>query len=121
MITVSAQVDKTGMIRRVMSGIDHVGDKSDELVTKVPSNNTNPEQDNYRLTYLPLKVADSRDYIGSTVLVRTRGDISEKEYCLIGVSPDILELSQRTGSGAIDFRIQNSEIEDIRVLVKQPD
>ena len=89
MITVSAQVDKTGMIRRVMSGIDHVGDKSDELVTKVPSNNTNPEQDNYRLTYLPLKVADSRDYIGSTVLVRTRGDISEKEIASLVYQPII--------------------------------
>jgi hypothetical protein len=62
---------------------------------------------------------DTRIYVGSTVLVKTRDDKLETEYRLTGVSPDNLELLQRKGSEATTFHIQSSEIENIRVLINQ--
>ena len=43
-ITISAQVDREGMLRRVMPTINHVGDKNDELVANGISKETRPEQ-----------------------------------------------------------------------------
>jgi putative secretion ATPase (PEP-CTERM system associated) len=43
-ITISAQVDREGMLRRVMPSINHIGDKNDELVANGISKETRPEE-----------------------------------------------------------------------------
>ena len=78
-----------------------------------------PEQERYRLAYKTIKVADARNYVGSTVKV-TRKNVVEKEYRLVKASDNQLEFVQRAGSGSYTFRFRNSDIEKIRVLTKQP-
>jgi hypothetical protein len=78
-----------------------------------------PEQEHYRLAYVTIKVADARDYVGSTVKV-TRKNVLEKEYRLVNATHNQLELAQRAGSGSYTFRYRNNDIEKIRVLTKQP-
>lgn len=120
-VTVSAQVDKSGMIRNVIPGINHMDANRGELAAISITDSASPDQERSRMTYHPLKMAQARSFVGSKVLVKTRNDVSGKEYRLIGVSPDNLEVTQRTGTGATALRIQSSEIEDIRVLIKRPD
>jgi len=78
-----------------------------------------PQKDRYRLTYVPIKVADAKQYVGSTVKI-TRRNVPEKEYRLTGVTANSLELAQRNSHGSFSFRFSNSVIEKIRVLTKQP-
>jgi len=73
----------------------------------------------YRLAYIPINVSEARNYIGSTVKV-TRRNVLEKEYRLTGASRNRLQFSQRNRSGNFSFSFRNSEIEKLRVLVKQP-
>ena len=78
-----------------------------------------PEQERYRLAYVPIKFSDAPNYVGSTVKV-TRKNVVEKEYRLVSASGARLELSQRAGSGSYTFKYQKHDIESIRVLTKQP-
>ena len=78
-----------------------------------------PKQEHYRLTYIPIKVADAKNYVGSTVKV-TRRNVPEKEYRLTGATANSLEFSQRNRHGSFSFKFRNSDIEKIRVLTKQP-
>jgi len=78
-----------------------------------------PRQERYRLGYVPIKVADAKNYVGSTVKI-TRRNVPEKEYRLTGVTENSLELAQRNSHGSFSFRFRNSVIEKIRVLTKQP-
>jgi len=78
-----------------------------------------PKQEHYRLTYIPIKVADAKNYVGSTVKV-TRRNVPEKEYRLTGATANSLEFSQRTKHGSFSFKFRNRDIEKIRVLTKQP-
>jgi hypothetical protein len=76
------------------------------------------EEERYRLVYLPIKVADAKNYVGSTVKV-TRKNVPEKEYRLIGAAGRKLEFSQRAGHGSYSFHYNTGDIEKIRVLTKQ--
>lgn len=72
----------------------------------------------YRLTYLPIKLSEANNYIGSTAKVRRR-NAREKEYLITGTSPRHIELAHRSKGGQFSFRFKNSDIENIRVLVKE--
>ena len=74
----------------------------------------------YRLVYIPIDVSEAHKYIGSTVKV-TRRNVVEKEYRLIGASRSKLQFAQRNRSGNFSFSFRNSDIEKLRVLVKQPE
>jgi len=83
------------------------------------SKKVKPKKEHYRLVYMPIKVADAKNYVGSTVKV-TRKNVPEKEYRLIGSSGRKLEFSQRAGQGSFSFHYSINDIEKIRVLTKQP-
>ena len=68
---------------------------------------------------MTIKVADARNYVGSTVKV-TRKNVVEKEYRLVKASENRLEFAQNAGTGSYTFRYRNSDIEKIRVLTRQP-
>jgi hypothetical protein len=85
----------------------------DNISKKVES-----KKEHYRLVYMPIKVADAKNYVGSTVKV-TRKNVPEKEYRLIGSSGRKLEFSQRAGQGSFSFHYSTGDIEKIRVLTKQ--
>jgi hypothetical protein len=76
------------------------------------------KKERYRLVYLPIDVADAKNYVGSTVKV-TRKNVPEKEYRLIGSTGRKLEFSQRAGHGSYSFHYNTRDIEKIRVLTKQ--
>ncbi len=77
------------------------------------------DDSNYRLAYMPIDVSEAHKYIGSTVKV-TRKNVVEKEYRLTAISGNRLQLAQRNQNGNFSFSLRDSEIEKLRVLVKQP-
>lgn len=72
-----------------------------------------------RLAYVPVMVSDAGKFVGHTVKVKRR-NVPEKEYRLTGVAPQYLEFSQKTGGGSYSFQYKETDIEKIRVLVRQP-
>ena len=78
-----------------------------------------PKVDRFRLVYKPVKVSDARKYVGATMKV-TRKNVGEKEYRLVSASPTGMEFSQRNKHGSFSLNFRNSEIEKIRVLMKEP-
>jgi hypothetical protein len=78
------------------------------------------EKERYQLVYKQIKLADARNYIGSTVKI-TRKNVLEKEYRLTGATRSSLQLAQRNRHGSFSFSFKNRDIEKIRVLTKQPD
>jgi len=93
--------------------------RQDRLGLSQISRKSHPEKTRYRLTYVTIDIGDASRYVGSTVKV-TRKGVVEKEYRLLKVSGNRLELSQRAGSGSYQFRFRGRDIEKIRVLTKQP-
>jgi len=93
-------------------------DENDNLDVDSISKKIVDKKERYRLVYLPIKVADAKNYIGSTVKVK-RKNVPEKEYRLIGRSGNNLEFSQRAGNGSYSFHYKPGDIEKIRVLTKQ--
>jgi hypothetical protein len=77
------------------------------------------EEGRYRLAYMTIKVSDAAKYVGATVKV-TRKNAQEKEYRLTGANKRSLQLAQRNKSGTYSFSFRNSDIEKLRVLIKQP-
>jgi hypothetical protein len=73
----------------------------------------------YRLAYMPIKLIDTKNYIGTTAKI-TRKNVPEKEYRITGASPRHIELAQRSNGGQFSFRLKNSDIDNIRVLVNEP-
>ncbi|MBW2209323.1 MAG: hypothetical protein JRG79_20725 [Deltaproteobacteria bacterium] len=72
----------------------------------------------YRLTYVPIKLSEAKNYVGVTAKIK-RKNVREKEYRIIGVTPRHIELAQRSKGGQFSFRIKNSDIDNIRVLVNE--
>ena len=72
----------------------------------------------YRLTYIPIKLSEAKNYIGVTAKIK-RKNVREKEYRITGVSARHIELAQRSKGGQFSFRIKNSDIDNIRVLVNE--
>ncbi|MGD8312028.1 MAG: hypothetical protein PVJ66_05485 [Gammaproteobacteria bacterium] len=71
-----------------------------------------------RLAYVPVRVSEAQNYVGHTVKVKRR-NVPEKEYRLTGATGHHLEFTQHKGGGSFTFRYRDSDIEKIRVLVKQ--
>jgi hypothetical protein len=90
----------------------------DNLDMQSISKKVESKKEHYRLVYMPIKVADAKNHVGSTVKV-TRKNVPEKEYRLIGSSGRKLEFTQRAGRGSFSFHYSTSDIEKIRVLTKQ--
>ena len=76
------------------------------------------KEERYRLVYLPIKVTDAKNHVGSTVKV-TRKNVLEKEYRLIGASGRRIKLTQHAGRGSYSFHYNIRDIEKIRVLTRQ--
>jgi hypothetical protein len=93
---------------------------SQELSRTTISRKVQPEQENYRLEYIPIPVAEAKHYVGSTVKIIRKG-VLEKEYRLTGVSANRLQLAQRNNAGSYSFSYNTRDIEKIRVLTRQPD
>lgn len=72
----------------------------------------------YRLTYVPIKISEVRNYIGTTAKI-TRKNAREKEYLITGASHRHIEVAQRGKSGKFSFHFKNSDIENIRVLINE--
>ena len=72
----------------------------------------------YRLTYIPIKLSEAKNYIGVTAKIK-RKNVREKEYRITGVSARHIELAQRGKGGQFSFRIKSSDIDNIRVLVNE--
>ena len=92
--------------------------KDDNLEIDAISKKVTVTEERYRLVYLPIKVADAKNHVGSTVKV-TRKNVLEKEYRLIGASGRRLELTQNAGHGSYSFHYNFRDIEKIRVLTRQ--
>ena len=92
--------------------------EDDNLGIDTISKKVAAKKERYRLVYLPIKVVDAKNHVGSTVKV-TRKNVQEKEYRLIGASGRRLELTQRAGRGSYSFHYNIRDIEKIRVLTKQ--
>ncbi|MGB5438738.1 MAG: hypothetical protein WBN90_03690 [Gammaproteobacteria bacterium] len=73
----------------------------------------------YRLKYIPIKLTEIKNHIGTTAKI-TRKNVEEKEYMITGASPMHIELAQRSTHGKFSFHFKNSDIENIRVLVREP-
>jgi hypothetical protein len=91
----------------------------EELSRATISRKVQPEQENYRLEYKPIPVADAKHYVGSTVKIVRKG-VLEKEYRLTGASDNRLQLAQRNSGGRYSFSYSTRDIERIRVLTRQP-
>ena len=72
----------------------------------------------YRLTYVPIKLSEAKNYVGVTAKIK-RKNVREKEYRIIGVSPRHIELAQRSKGGQFSFRIKKSDIDNIRILINE--
>ena len=72
----------------------------------------------YRLIYIPIKLSEVRNYIGTTAKI-TRKNVREKEYLITGASHRHIEVAQHGRSGQFSFHFKNSDIKNIRVLIKE--
>jgi hypothetical protein len=92
--------------------IEEIAAIEDEPVTK------EEEPVRYRLTYVPIKLTEVKNYIGATAKI-TRKNAREKEYLITGASPRHIEIAQRGKGGKFSFHLKNSDIKNIRVLVNE--
>ena len=92
----------------------------EELSLATISKKMQPEQEHYRLEYIPIPIDDARYYVGSTVKVIRKG-VQEKEYRLTGATANKLRFAQRNSAGTYSFSYNTRDIEKIRVLTRQPD
>ena len=100
-----------------------------EMTTETPAEETaagdkgpavkNKKTVRYRLKYIPIKLTEIKKHIGTTAKI-TRKNVAEKEYLITGASPKHIELAQRSKHGKFSFHFKNSDIENIRVLVREP-
>jgi hypothetical protein len=81
-------------------------------VASVPAERT-------RLVYQTIPLAEAHKYIGATAKV-TRHNVEEKEYRLSGVTSKSLQFTQRNSSGVYSFALRITDIEKLRVLIKEP-
>ncbi len=88
----------------------------DEPVTEDLTEEKEPVR--YRLTYVPIKLTEVKNYIGTTAKVK-RKNVREKEYFITGTSPRYIELAHRSRGGQFSFQFKISDIENIRVLINE--
>jgi hypothetical protein len=107
-----------------VSGVDVAGAQDPEIPAEEADREDEPAMEKektvrYRLTYIPIKLAETKNYIGKTAKI-TRKNVPEKEYRITGVSTRHIELAQRSSGGQYSFHFKNSDIDNIRVLVNEP-
>lgn len=129
----SFSVERTsGMDGRFQQGTGVIDEHVSEEITGIPGTKTQTDADfeneaamkkekpvRYRLTYVPIKISEARNYIGTTAKI-TRKNVPEKEYRITGASRRHIELAQRGRGGQYSFHFRNSDVEKIRVLVNKP-
>ncbi|MGB5261699.1 MAG: hypothetical protein WBO34_14430 [Gammaproteobacteria bacterium] len=86
----------------------------EDLYRRAPKKN-----ERYRLSYKKISIADAHRFIGATVKV-TRKNVLEKEYRLAGVTGDSLKFAQKNRNGSFSFAFRKRDIENLRVLIKEP-
>jgi hypothetical protein len=72
----------------------------------------------YRAAYVPISPSMAEDYVGMTVKVK-RLNRPEQDCVLRSVTPTSMGFEQHTRGGTFSFTYKHSEIEKLRVLVKQ--
>jgi hypothetical protein len=72
----------------------------------------------FRASYVPIDPSMAADYVGSTVKVK-RLNRPEQDCVLRRVSPTTLAFEQHKRGGTFSFEYRQSDIEKLRVLVKQ--
>ena len=86
---------------------------------KVTSAKPTGSKKRYRAAYVKIPTSMASDYIGMTVKVK-RLNRPEQDCVLRKVTPTSLGFEQHTSGGILSFAYRHSEIEKLRVLVKQP-
>jgi molybdopterin converting factor small subunit len=86
----------------------------EDLYRRVPV-----KKERYRVNFRKIQVADAHKYVGSTIKL-TRRNVGEKEYRLTGAKGGALQVMQKNGSGSFSFAFRKRDIEQIRVLIKEP-
>jgi len=133
MMQASYSVESTpGMGNRFQQGAGLIDEHMSEEFTGIPDTQAQMEADSenspatkkkkpvrYRLTYMPIKLGEVRNYIGATAKI-TRRNVAEKEYLITGASHRHIELAQRGKGGRYSFHFKNSDVEKIRILIKEP-
>ena len=94
-------------------------ENTDPLATNTRAETDLEKPVRYRLTYIPIKLSEAKNYIGATAKI-TRKNVTEKEYRITGASHRHIELAQRKKGGRYSFHFKNSDVEKIRVLVNEP-
>jgi hypothetical protein len=74
--------------------------------------------EHYRAAYVPIDPADAAKYLGMTVKVK-RLNRPEQDCVLRGISPAGLSFEQHSRGGTFAFKYRATDIEKLRVLVKQ--
>ena len=72
----------------------------------------------YRVTYMSIPLSRAEDYIGMTVKVKPVNR-PEQDCVLRSVTPTRLGFEQHVRGGVFSFKYSHSDIEKLRVLVKQ--
>ena len=102
----------------ITSALDAETDTEETEFSEDETDAKQQEPIRYRLTYIPIKLTEAKNYIGVTAKIK-RKNVREKEYRIIDVSPRYIELAQRSKGGQFSFRIKKSDIDNIRVLINE--
>jgi hypothetical protein len=116
-----AQLDEAEQAAAEKKAAEEAEAEAREKLTRASiSKKVQPAQEHYRLKYIPIPVAEAKNYVGTTVKVTRKGG-HEKEYRLTGAKANRLQFAQRNSSGSYSFSYNTRDIEKIRVLTRQPD
>jgi hypothetical protein len=91
---------------------------SEKSTPRVTSAKSTDSKKYYRATYVPIPPSMADDYIGMTVKVK-RLNRPEQDCVLRSVTPTALGFEQHARGGIFSFQYKHSDIEKLRVLVKQ--
>jgi hypothetical protein len=90
----------------------------EESTPKVTSAKPTGSKKRYRAAYVTITPSMADDYIGMTVKVK-RLNRPEQDCVLKRATPTTLAFEQHTSGGFLSFEYRQSDIEKLRVLVKQ--
>jgi hypothetical protein len=85
---------------------------------KVASAKSSDSEKRYRAAYVPIPPTRADDYVGMTVKVK-RLNRPEQDCVLRSVTPTALGFEQHARGGTFSFEYRRSDIEKLRVLMKQ--
>jgi hypothetical protein len=90
----------------------------EKSTTRVTTAKSTDSQKHYRATYVQIPPSMADDYIGMTVKVK-RLNRPEQDCVLRRVTPTALGFEQHSRGGIFSFEYRHTDIEKLRVLVKQ--